>query len=66
MATRTAGEVPIRVDNPNIDSGQKQLQRKEEEATFIQQITLPISFQEPNLLLSTICVSRRATKRLFE
>ena len=32
----------------------KQLQKKEQNVTLFQQITRPISFQEPNLLLPTI------------
>ena len=35
MATSPAGEVPIRVDNPNIGSVQKQLQRKEQDTTLL-------------------------------
>ena len=38
----------------------KQLQRKEQNVTLFQQITRPISFQEPNLLLPTIWVFRRS------
>ena len=52
--------MPIRVDNPNIGSGQKQLQRREQETTLFQQIRRPISFKEPNLLLPTIWVFRRS------